>query len=246
MSRKKWGKSTTKTERIIRDAVPKPETIEEINEYLAKARSVTAYDLAKRFGIRISVAKRILREKEQAGVIIPYIRESGFAVYTTPSAMEDRKAECPIMISDVLEEIASTVPETPVIDEEMEEALAAASIIGIEKPSKAARRRRAAGAKKERKDTRPEVVVEPIEAPEEAEEKPKKKATKKKTEEAEEKPKKKATKKKTEEAEEKPKKKATKKKTEEAEEKPKKKATKKKTEEAEEKPKKKATKKKTE
>ncbi|MHA1479901.1 MAG: hypothetical protein ACTSQZ_00545, partial [Candidatus Thorarchaeota archaeon] len=88
MSRKKWGKSAAKTERVVRDAVPKPDTLTEIGEYLKKTRSVTGFDLANKFGIRMSVAKRILREKEAEGVIVPYIRESGFVVYTTASELE--------------------------------------------------------------------------------------------------------------------------------------------------------------
>ncbi|MHA2213884.1 MAG: hypothetical protein ACW992_12050, partial [Candidatus Thorarchaeota archaeon] len=69
MSRKRWGKSAAKTEKIIRDAVPKPETLSEIDEFLKKARSVTAYELARRFGVRMSVARKILKQKESEGVI---------------------------------------------------------------------------------------------------------------------------------------------------------------------------------
>ncbi|MCK4280418.1 MAG: hypothetical protein KAW94_07560, partial [Candidatus Thorarchaeota archaeon] len=71
ISRKKWGRTATKTEKIVRDAVPKPETIGEIDEYLKKAKSVTSFDLAKRFNIRMSIARRILKDKETEGVIVP-------------------------------------------------------------------------------------------------------------------------------------------------------------------------------
>jgi len=239
ISRKKWGKSATKTERIIRDAVPKPDAVSGIDEYLKKAKSVTCYDLANRFNIRMSVARQILKEKEANGAVVPYIREGGFVVYTTPSELAKREGGAPIMVADALEEVASSVPKEPVITEEMDIALAAASSPDVVKPSRLAYKRREAGEKKERKDTRPEVVVEPLEVepqpeptPATEEEKPKKKAA----------PKKKTTKKKTEEkaapkkttkkkAEEKaaPKKKTTKKKTEEKA--APKKTTKKKTEE---------------
>lgn len=162
ISKKKWGKTATKTEKIIRDAVPKPEVLTGINEYLGKARSVTCYDVANRFNVRMSVARRILREKEAKGELIPYIRESGFVVYTTRSEMEKRQGGVPVMIADALAEVASSVPERPVITEEMDEALAAAATLGAVKPSQLARKRREAGERKERKDMRPEVVVEPL------------------------------------------------------------------------------------
>ncbi|TFG31616.1 hypothetical protein EU528_05740 [Candidatus Thorarchaeota archaeon] len=233
MSRKKWGKSATKTEKIIRDAIPKPEVLSGIDEYLGKARSVTCYDVANRFNIRMSVARKILREKEAKGDLIPYIREGGFIVYTTPREMEKREGGVPIMTSAVLEEVASSVTATPVITDEMDEALLAAGTPGAVKPSKLARQRRERGERKERKDDRPEVIVEPLEVKPELisepapkvkeipaekpavkkEEKPKKEAAKKSTdkkaaEKKEEKPKKSAAKK-----EEKPKKEAAKKTT---------------------------------
>ncbi len=226
MSKKKWGKSAARREKIIRDAIPKPETLEEIDKYITKARTVTVYDIAHRFGIRLSTARKLLREREAQGTIVPFIRESGFVVYTTPDELEKRGVR-PIVISDILEEVATYTPSESIITEEMEAelALAAAEAIRAVKPSKITRRRREAGVKRERaKDRRPEVVIEPLEGEEtKAEEKPKKKTTKKKKteEKTEEKPKKKPKKKTTkkkkaeEETEEKPKKKTTKKKTEE-------------------------------
>ncbi|MFX1271700.1 MAG: hypothetical protein ACFFAX_08450 [Promethearchaeota archaeon] len=252
ISRKKWGKTAAKTERVVRDAILKPDVEANIDEYLEKARSVTQYDLANRFGVRMSVARQILRQKESDGVLIPYIREGGLEVYTTPAELEKRESEAPIMIADALEEVASSVPKAAVITEEMDAELIAASAAGsVVKPSRLARQRREAGEKKEEKSKAklPEVIVEPLVEPAEVppqpapettpkpKAKPKKKVTKKKAEE-EAKPKKKVTKKKAEE-EAKPKKKVTKKKAEE-EAKPKKKVTKKK---AEEKPKKSTAKK---
>jgi ribosomal protein S25 len=162
ISRKRWGKSAAKTERIIRDAVPKPDTQTGIEEYLKKAKSVTCYDLANRFNIRMSIARKILREKEVEGVVVPYIREGGFVVYTTASELAKREGGAPIMVADALEEVASSVPKKPVITDEMDIALAAASRPELVKPSRLTRKRREAGAKKERKDLRPEVVVEPL------------------------------------------------------------------------------------
>jgi ribosomal protein S25 len=269
ISRKRWGKSAAKTERIIRDAVPKPEAQSGIEDYLKKAKSVTCYDLANRFNIRMSIARKILREKEVEGVVVPYIREGGFVVYTTPSELEKREGGVPIMVSDALEEVASSVPKKKMITDEMDVALAAASRPDLVKPSKLTRKRREAGAKKERKDTRPEVIIQPLETvppqpepelevakkPAKKKAAPKKKPAKKaapkkkpaKKEAPKKKPAKKAAPKKKpvkKKAEEKaaPKKKPVKKKAEEKAA-PKKKPTKKKTEEKTA-PKKKATKKK--
>jgi ribosomal protein S25 len=132
---------------------------------LAKARSVTPFDLANKFNIRMSVARQILREKEATGLVVPYIRESGFVVYTSKSEIEKREGGAPIMTADVFEEVAASVSHEPVIDEEMEAALAAAaSVAGTAvKPGRLARKRREAGERKERKESRPEVLVEPLE-----------------------------------------------------------------------------------
>ena len=206
ISRKRWGKSAAKTERIVRDAIPKPETQSGIEDFLKKATSVTCYDLANRFNIRMSVARKILREKEVEGVVVPYIREGGFVVYTTPSELEKREGGASIIVSDALNEVASSVPKKPVITDEMNEALAAASSPDEVKPSKLTRLRRESGEKKERKDSRPEVIIEPLAIPEptpepvtEVKEKvPKKKAAPKKKPAKKEAPKK-TTKKKAEE-----------------------------------------------
>jgi len=192
-----------------------------IDEYLGKARSVTCYDVANRFNIRMSVARKLLREKEVKGELIPYIREGGFIVYTTPSEMNKREGGAPIMLAAVFEEVASSVTSKPVITEEMDEALIAAGTPGAVKPSKLARKRRERGERKERKDERPEVIVEPLEVQPSAVPEPepvvdekkkapakKKTTTKKATAKKEAKPKKAAPKK-----EEKPKKEAAKKTT---------------------------------
>ena len=223
MSRKKWGKTAARREKIIREAIPKPDTIEEIDAYISKARSVTVYELAHRFGIRLSTARKILREKEAQGVVVPYVREGGFVAYTTPDELKRKEVDFPVILSDVLETVASSIPSEPVITEEIEAglAMAAAEAMQAVKPSKLLRRRREAGERKEKaRDKRPEVVVEPLEEGGKAKavETPSRKKATKKAEEKEEAAEKKATKRKT-----------TKKKAEEKEEAAEEKATKRKT-----------------
>ena len=72
----------------------------------------------------MSVARKLLRDKEAKGELVPYIREGGFVVYTTPLEMEKRDGGVPVMTSDVFKDIASSVTSKPVMTEEMEEALA--------------------------------------------------------------------------------------------------------------------------
>ncbi|NWF96477.1 MAG: hypothetical protein HXY34_10095, partial [Candidatus Thorarchaeota archaeon] len=77
MSKKKWGKTATKTDKIVRDAIPRKETLAELDQYISKARSITEYDLANKFNLRMSTVRRILREKEAEGTIVPYVRDGG-------------------------------------------------------------------------------------------------------------------------------------------------------------------------
>ncbi len=104
-----------------------------------------------------------MRKKEKEGLVVPYLREGGLVAYTTPAEIQADRHERHIRISEVLEEVASSATPSSVITEEMETALAAASIESI-KPSKLARQRREAGTRKERaRDRRPEVIVQPLE-----------------------------------------------------------------------------------
>ncbi len=161
----------------------------------------------------MSVARKLLRDKEAKGDLVPYIREGGFVVYTTPIEMEKKDGGVPVMTSDVFKDIASSVDSKPVITEEMDEALHAASTPGAVKPSKLARKRRELGERKERKDERPVVVVEPLEGEKKEDSEPELAvAAKKKPAKKEAKPKKEAAKKKPAKKEAKPKKEAAKKK----------------------------------
>ncbi len=162
--RKKWGKTATKTERLVREAVPKPETMQEIAEYLKKTKHTTVYDIANRFGVRMSVAKGILRQREADGSMVAYVRDGGFVAYSLPAELERRASGRSVLIGDALEEVAGSTPSERLMTDEMEAALAAAASITTVKPSRLARQRREAGERKEKvHDKRPEVVVEPLE-----------------------------------------------------------------------------------
>jgi len=162
--RKKWGKTATKTERLVREAVPKPETMQEIAEYLKKAKHTTVYDIANRFGVRLSVAKDLLKQREADGSLVAYVRDGGFVAYSVPAELERRASGRSVLIGDALEEVAASTPSERLMTDEMEAALAAAASITTVKPSRLARQRREAGERKEKiHDKRPEVVVEPLE-----------------------------------------------------------------------------------
>lgn len=130
---------------------------------------MTSYELANRFGIRMSVARQILREKEAEGLLVPYVKDGGFEAYTSPGELDRKETERPVLIADVLEEVSSSIPKESLFTDEMDAALeAAARMDAVVKPGRLARQRREAGEKKEqRKERRPEVVVHPLESEEE-------------------------------------------------------------------------------
>jgi len=168
ISKKKWGRSTAKKERVVRDAIPKDDTASDIKSYVLNAKSVTPYDLASKFNIRMSVAKKMLREYANDGEIVPFIHEGGVSVYTTPETMEKHGQER----SQQIEVVASTIKNIPLMTDEMESAIDTASEDVPVKPGRAARKKREEREKKAKKKPKPEPT-------EELEEKPKKKPEKK-------------------------------------------------------------------
>jgi hypothetical protein len=147
--------------------VPKPETLQEVDEYLKKARSTTVYDIANRFNIRMSIARSLLAEREAKGSLVAYVRDGGFVAYSSPAEVEKRQTGRPVLIADALEEVASSVTHERLMTDEIETALAAAASIAALKPGRIARQRREFGERKEKtRDRRPEVVVEPLEGEE--------------------------------------------------------------------------------
>jgi len=168
ISKKKWGRSTAKKERVVRDAIPKDDTASDIKSYVLNAKSVTPYDLASKFNIRMSVAKKMLREYADDGEIVPFIHEGGVSVYTTPETMEKHGQEQ----SQQIEVVASTIKNTPLMTDDMESAIDTASEDVPVKPGRAARKKREEREKKAKRKPKPEPT-------EEVEEKPKKKPEKK-------------------------------------------------------------------
>lgn len=148
----------------MREAVPKPETLQEVDDYLKKVRSTTVFDVANRFNIRMSVARSILAEREANGSLVPYVRDGGFVAYSTPAEMEKRQSGRAVLIADALEEVASSVTHESLMTDQVETALAAAASMAVVKPGKIARQRREFGERKEKtRDRRPEVLVQPLE-----------------------------------------------------------------------------------
>lgn len=170
ISKKKWGRSTAKKERVVRDAIPKDDTASDIKSYVLNAKSVTPYDLASKFNIRMSVAKKMLKEYADDGEIVPFIHEGGVSVYTTPEEMEKQGQEP----SPQIEVVASTIKNVPLMNDEMESAIDVAAEDVPVKPGRAARKKREEREKKAKKKPKPKP-----EAVEEVEEEPKKKPEKK-------------------------------------------------------------------
>ncbi len=57
-------------EKQVRSIEVTPELEEEIRKYVKKAKTVTPQSLASKYGIRISVAKKLLRVFEKEGLVV--------------------------------------------------------------------------------------------------------------------------------------------------------------------------------
>ena len=74
---------------VIRDLSPDEETKKKINDELSRAKGVTPAYLADKYNIRVSAAKRILREAEANNIIKLISKSKRTSVY---SAAKDKSA----------------------------------------------------------------------------------------------------------------------------------------------------------
>ncbi len=76
-----WGKRETAREKQARGIeAPSPDDPAFLNE-IAKMKVITPYAIASRHDIKLGVAKKLLRELEQRGVIKPIIKCSRIPIY---------------------------------------------------------------------------------------------------------------------------------------------------------------------
>ena len=70
---------------VIRDLTPDEETMKKINAELSRAKGVTPAYLAVKFNVRVSTAKKILREAETNNIIKRISKSRRTVVYSAVS-----------------------------------------------------------------------------------------------------------------------------------------------------------------
>ncbi len=73
--------SAEKAEKIIRDVEVKPSVLEQIKKEVQRSKVVTPQSLALKYNIRVSVAKRLLRQFEKEGLVVYVDGNSRIRIY---------------------------------------------------------------------------------------------------------------------------------------------------------------------
>ncbi len=73
--------STEKSEKIVRDIEVKPSILEQIKKEVQRSKVVTPQSLALKYNIRVSVAKRLLRQFEREGLVVYVDGNSRIRIY---------------------------------------------------------------------------------------------------------------------------------------------------------------------
>ncbi len=73
--------SAEKAEKIVRDIEVKPSVLEQIKKEVQRSKVVTPQSLALKYNIRVSVAKRLLRQFEKEGLVIYVDGNSRVRIY---------------------------------------------------------------------------------------------------------------------------------------------------------------------
>ncbi|RSN75929.1 MAG: 30S ribosomal protein S25 [Thermoproteota archaeon] len=73
--------SEKQKEKIVRSVEVTQEMLNEMKKALKRAKVVTPQSIAESYGIKVSVAKRILRELEKEGVVIYVNGNSKLKIY---------------------------------------------------------------------------------------------------------------------------------------------------------------------
>ncbi len=73
--------SAEKAEKIIREIEVKPSVLEQIKKDVQRSKVVTPQSLAMKYNIRISVARKLLRQFEKEGLVIYVDGNSRIRIY---------------------------------------------------------------------------------------------------------------------------------------------------------------------
>jgi len=77
-------------EKGVRAYLVPPELVEEMKKHVVKARVITPQSLAMKYGIRVSVARRLLRQWEREGLVVYIDGNSRLRIYTGAKAPSSR------------------------------------------------------------------------------------------------------------------------------------------------------------
>ncbi|MCC6029198.1 MAG: 30S ribosomal protein S25e [Candidatus Korarchaeum sp.] len=73
--------SAEKTEKIIRDIEVKPQVMEQMRKEVVRSSYITPQSLAMKYNIRVSVARKLLREFEREGLVVYVDGNSRLRIY---------------------------------------------------------------------------------------------------------------------------------------------------------------------
>ncbi|RDD53642.1 MAG: 30S ribosomal protein S25e [Candidatus Korarchaeota archaeon NZ13-K] len=73
--------SAEKAEKVIRDVELKPQLVEQIRKEVVRASYITPQSLAMKYNIRVSVARKLLREFEREGIVVYVDGNSRLRIY---------------------------------------------------------------------------------------------------------------------------------------------------------------------
>ncbi len=73
--------SAEKAEKIIRDVEVKPQVMDQIRKEVVRSSYITPQSLAMKYNIRVSVARKLLREFEREGLVTYVDGNSRIRIY---------------------------------------------------------------------------------------------------------------------------------------------------------------------
>lgn len=73
-------------EKIVRDIIVDKKTLTNLEKTLRRTKVISAAELARQFNLRISIAKKILRDYERKGILQPLVKCKRSYVYVSVSS----------------------------------------------------------------------------------------------------------------------------------------------------------------
>ncbi|MEM0016885.1 MAG: hypothetical protein QXJ48_00610 [Candidatus Korarchaeum sp.] len=73
--------SAEKAEKLIRDIELKPQLLDQIRKEVVRSSYITPQSLAMKYNIRVSIARRLLRDLEREGLVVYVDGNSRIRIY---------------------------------------------------------------------------------------------------------------------------------------------------------------------